>query len=383
MNKFSFDIPQQILFEVGSTKNLPDLIKKEGYKKVFLISDRGVEKAGLVSKIIGYLTDSNIECENYLDVCPNPTNIVVDEATKKYKEFNADCIIALGGGSPMDTAKAVAILAKYGKTIMDYEGPEKVPGSIIPIIAIPTTAGTGSEVTRAAVFVNTANNWKFSVYSKKLLPQIALLDPMMITGLPFAVAASTGVDALIHAIESYLSKNANVYTQTMSEKSMELIGANIRKFAADRSNIEAASNMLIGSTLAGLAFTNASLGNVHAMSHPISGHFNVAHGVANAILLPAVLKYNSIAANDKYEKIFNYIKKDKNHTTSSFDDNMLYDEVKRLLNDLNIPVHLKDVGVTEDKFDILAIDAMKSGNIKANPRTSTKEDIINIYKEAF
>ncbi len=383
MKNFSFGIPQDIRFGCGIIEALPQIIKEYKFKKLFLISDRGLQKAGLVDKITKILTDNSLPYEAYLDVVANPTNVVVDEATAKFKEAQADCILALGGGSPMDTSKAVSILALYGGEIMDYEAPTNIPGDTLPIIAIPTTAGTGSEVTSAAVFTNVENGWKFAVRSNKLLPKVSLLDPQMITGLPPFVAASTGVDALVHAIESYTSKNCNPYSAAMSEKAMELIGGNLRKFVADRSNIEAASNMLLGSTFAGLAFANVALGNVHAMSHPISGHLGVAHGVANAILLPAVLKYNALGAEDKYEKIYNYIKGKRLPDNISFENDMLYDEVYKLLIDMNIPTHLSMVGVTEDILDILATDAMKSGNIKVNPRTSNKEDVINIYKSAL
>ena len=383
MKNFSFTIPQDIRFGVGIVNELANIVDEENINKVFLVSDRGLEKAGLVQRIIDVINKSKASCVSFLDVVPNPTNVVVDEATKQFKESGADCIIALGGGSSMDTAKGVAILASYGGTIMDYEGPNHVPGPTTPIIAIPTTAGTGSEVTRAAVFTNVENNWKFGVQSLRILPKISLLDPEMITGLPPFVAASTGVDALVHAIESYISKNNNVYSEAMSEKAMELLGANIRKFVADRSNVEAASNMLLGSTLAGLAFSNASLGNVHAMSHPVSGHFGVAHGVANAILLPAVLKYNELAADDKYEKIYNYIKKNKGNKEDYFVNEMLYEEIYTMLEDFDIPCKLSDVGVQEDKLSILADDALKSGNVKVNPRTSNKQNIIDIYKMAL
>lgn len=383
MKNFSFGIPQEIKFGYGMIDILPEIVNENKYKKILLISDRGLEKAGIVSKITDILSKNKIQYDVYLDVVANPTNVVVDEAVEKFKSTKADCILALGGGSPMDTSKAVSIMALYGGKIMDYEAPTNIPGDTLPIIAIPTTAGTGSEVTSAAVFTNVENGWKFAVRSNKLLPKVAILDPQMITGLPPFVAASTGVDALVHAIESYISKNHNVYSEAMSEKAMELIGKNLRKFVADRNNIEAAGNMLLASTFAGLAFTNVALGNVHAMSHPISGHLGVAHGVANAILLPAVLKYNAIGAEEKYEKIYRYIKGKELSKDINFENEMLYDEVYKLLVDLQIPTHLKDVGVTEEILDMLAIDAMKSGNIKVNPRTSRKEDVINIYKSAL
>lgn len=383
MKDFDFGIQQEIKFGYGVISTLPKIIETYSYHKLFVISDRGLEKAGLVKRVTEILKQNNIPFDCYLDVVANPTNTIVDEATENYKKSNADCILALGGGSPMDTSKAVSILAKNEGNIMDYEAPKEVTGETVPIIAIPTTAGTGSEVTTAAVCTNVENGWKFAVRSFKLVPKVALLDPQMIMGLPPFVAASTGVDALVHAIESYISKKSNPYSEAFSEKAMELIGTNIRKFVADRNNTVAASNMLFGSTFAGLAFANVALGNVHAMSHSISGHLGVAHGVANAILLPAVLKYNAIGADEKYEKIYSYLNGCEKNIEKNYNNDMLYKTIYDLLKEFGIPTHLRDVGVKEEMLDMLADDALKSGNILVNPRTSKKEDIISIYKSAL
>jgi alcohol dehydrogenase len=382
MQDFMFSIPQNIVFGKGSLRKLPALLQNKVQGKVLIISDRGLEKAGAVKKITDILDEAGVQHEEFLDIEPNPSVETVKAATAVYKKSKAAGIIALGGGSPMDVAKAVGVLAVYGKEITDYEGADKVPGKTLPIIAIPTTAGTGSEVTAFAVITDKARNYKLTVFSYELVPCYALLDPEMIMSLPHSIAAATGMDALVHAIEAYLSKAASPFTDAMAEKAMKLIGKNIRRFVADRSNEEAASAMMLASTFAGIAFAWARLGNVHAMAHPLGGFFNVPHGVANAILLPTVLEYNALADNGRYEIIYDLIKESK-EKEYYFDPYTLVREVKRLTGELGIPESLSQVGVTEDKIPEMAADAMKSGNIAVNPRKSNIRDIEMLYRKAM
>ena len=382
MKEFMFSVPQNIIVGAKSLEKLPSLLKKMSVDHVFLISDRGLEKAGTVGKVVEILDREGIKHHEYLDVLPNPSVEIVNEATNEYKSAGADVIVALGGGSPMDVAKAVGVLAMYGGEITQYEGADKVPGKIVPMIAIPTTAGTGSEVTAFSVITDVTRNYKLTVFSYELIPAYALLDSELIMSLPPFVAASTGLDALVHAMESFLSKAANPFTDAMAEKAMALIGGNIRSFVADRSNEEAAENMMIASTFAGIAFAWARLGNVHAMAHPLGGFFHVPHGVANAILLPYVLEYNALSDRGKYKKMYELIARN-NKSDVEFTPSLLINEIKELLNELNIPSHLSQVGVTEDKIPEMAEDAMKSGNILVNPRQSTKSDIEALYRIAL
>ena len=382
MKEFMFSVPQNIIVGAKSFEKLPSLLKKMSVDHVFIISDRGLEKAGTVGKVVEILDREGIKHHEYLDVLPNPSVEIVNEATNEYKSAGADVIVALGGGSPMDVAKAVGVLAMYGGEITQYEGADKVPGKIVPMIAIPTTAGTGSEVTAFAVITDVTRNYKLTVFSYELIPAYALLDSELIMSLPPFVAASTGLDALVHAMESFLSKAANPFTDAMAEKAMALIGGNIRSFVADRSNEEAAENMMIASTFAGIAFAWARLGNVHAMAHPLGGFFHVPHGVANAILLPYVLEYNALSDRGKYKKMYELIARN-NKSDVEFTPSLLINEIKELLNELNIPSHLSQVGVTEDKIPEMAEDAMKSGNILVNPRQSTKSDIEALYRIAL
>ena len=382
MKNFTFTVPQDIIFGMGSLKRLPELLKKNGSAKMLLVSDRGLEKLGVVEKVRSIVTASGIEVAEFLDVEPNPSVDTVNAAVKAYQEAEATSIVALGGGSPMDVAKAVGVLAKFGGQITEYEGAHKVPGKIVPIIAIPTTAGTGSEVTAFSVITDTSRNYKLTVFSYELIPSYALLDPELIMTAPASIAASCGVDALIHAWEAYTSRDASPFSDAMAEKAMELIGANIRRFVANRQDEEAACAMMSGSMFAGIAFAWARLGNVHAMSHPVSAFFHVPHGVANSILLPTIVEYNALADHGRYEKIYNYISKESEPVVD-FVPEMLVDEARELLKDLGIPSRLSDVGVTEDKIPQMAADAMKSGNIAANPRQSTQRNIEMLYRRAM
>ena len=311
-------------------------MKENKSEHVFLISDEGLAKLGVVKKIQDIIEADGLTCTVYLGVVPNPTVDVVNDATKNYQESGATSIVAIGGGSAMDVAKTTGVLATYGGEITDYEGLHKVPGPIVPIIAVPTTAGTGSEVSASAVITDEARNYKMSVISHEMLPKYAVLDPDMIMTAPASIAAACGIDALIHAMEAYLSRNASPFTDAMAEKAMALIGPNLRQFVANRQDKEAACAMMVGSTFAGMSFAWAKLGDIHAMSHPLSAYFHVVHGVANAILLPTILEYNMIADRGRYEKIYNYIRTSA-QPAANFEPEMLVDEVKKLSAALGMP----------------------------------------------
>lgn len=382
MNEYSFSIPQDIIVGKGSLKKLPDVAAKLGGKHGFIISGPHLNKMGVVKTCADMLQNAGIPTDAFTETEGNPSVETVDKATAAFKESGADFIIALGGGSPMDVAKAVGVVAKYGGSITEYEGGGKVPGDIVPLIAIPTTAGTGSEVTAFSVITDHSRNYKLTVFSYKLIPAYAILDPEMIATAPVSVAAACGIDALVHALEAYISKAASPFSDAMAEKALELIGANIRRYVADRTDLEAAEGMLTGSLFAGIAFSWARLGDVHAMSHPVSAFFNVPHGVANAILLPAIVEYNALADHGKYLKIYNAISKIPAYA-DEFEPMMLVELLEELNEQLGIPASLSEVGVTEDKFDAMADDAMKSGNIAVNPRSTTKKDVLALYQKAF
>lgn len=381
MKDFNFIIPQNCQFGIGSLKKLPELLAECGSDNVMLVSDHSLEEIGLVAKVRKVIEDAGIKYSEFLDIYPNPTVAMVDAAAEVYKKAGATSMLALGGGSPMDVAKSVGVIAKFGGSITDYEGVGKVPGNIDPLIAIPTTAGTGSEVTVAAVIVDEERHYKLSVLGNEISPRYALLDPELIMTAPASVAAACGVDALIHAMESYINTDSNAFSEAMAEKAMELIGGNIRRFVANRKDEAAACAMMIGSNFAGIAFANNRLGNIHAMSHPVSAFFNVPHGVANAVLMPTIFEFNALADEGKYAKIYQYITGKK--AGDDFVPQDLVKALKELNNDLGIAPCLADVGVTEDKIPQMAEDAMKSGNVAVNPRATRLKDIEELYRKAM
>lgn len=382
MKEFSFSVPQEIIVGKGSLARLPEAAEKLGGKHGFIISGPHLNKMGIVASCSESLENAGIKVDAYTETEGNPSVETVEKAAAAFRKSGADFIIALGGGSPMDVAKAVGVVARYGGSITEYEGGDRVPGDIIPLIAIPTTAGTGSEVTAFSVITDHGRNYKLTVFSYKLIPAYAILDPELLTTAPVSVAAACGIDAMVHALEAYISKDASPFSDAMAEKALELIGKNIRRYVADRTDIEAAEAMITGSLFAGIAFSWARLGDVHAMSHPVSAYFDVPHGVANAILLPTIVEYNALADRGKYLKLFNYISLTP-ASEAEFEPFMLVDLLTELNEQLGIPGSLGEVGVTADKFDAMADDAMKSGNIAVNPRSTTKKDVLSLYEKAL
>lgn len=394
MNEFSFSVPQNITVGKGSLAKLPEIAKKSGGSHAFLMSGPHLEKMGLVEKAANSLKSAGIAVDTFTDIEGNPSVETVDKATAAFKEAGADFIVAFGGGSPMDVAKAVGVTAKYGGSITEYEGAHKVPGPIIPLIAIPTTAGTGSEVTAFSVITDHSRDYKLTVFSYEILPAYAILDAELLTTAPASVAAACGIDAFIHAEEAYISTAASPFSDAMAEKAMSLIGKNIRRFVANRGDIEAAESMLVGSLFAGIAFSFARLGNVHAMSHPVSAFFDVPHGVANAVLLPVIAEYNALADHGRYLTIYNDISPVPVYE-EEFESMMLVDAIRELCGEIGIPANLTEAinnasktgpvsaEEIENKIEAMAVDAMKSGNIAVNPRSSRQCDIEMLYRKAL
>ena len=383
MDSFSFTIPQNIKFGAGTLDLLPDLAKELGKSKGYIISGPHLNKIGMVAKCRKALKNAGMESECFTETEGNPSTDTVVKATEGFKKSKADFIVAFGGGSPLDVAKAVAVLATYGGNIVDYEGAGKVMGPVVPMIAIPTTAGTGSEVTAFSVITDHSRNYKLTVVSNYLLPAYVILDPDLIATVPANTAAACGIDAMVHALEAYISKAASPFSDIFAREALRLIGGSIRDYVADRSNPAACESMMVGSLFAGIAFSHARLGNVHAMSHPVSAYFDVPHGVANAILLPTVVDFNKDAADpEKYRYIYGCISKDMG-ADINFTPDMLATEIRMPNYDLGILPTLSDIGVTSDKFEQMADDAMKSGNIQCNPQFTMKNDILKLYEQAF
>lgn len=376
INEFQFALNTKVIFKPNALKDLGTALADAQISKVLLVTDPGVAGAGFVEPTTQVLDDSGIAYRVFKDIEPNPSVETVDKGAALNDEIEFQAIIALGGGSPMDAAKAIAVKLTNGGNIPDYEGPDNFTHDPLPIYAIPTTAGTGSEVTPFAVITDKARKYKLTIISQRILPKVAILDPTLIANLPPSVAASTGLDSLTHAVEAYTSLFSSPYSDAFAEKAISLIGKNIRLFVANRKNERAAGKMLVASLFAGLAFSHARLGNAHAMAHPLGGFFNIPHGIANAVLLPHIMEYNRMACPEKFQKIADLLEEDASAACA-------VEAVKKLNRDLGIPENLSVLGVNKDTIPEMAADAMKSGNILANPRQTDINEIEFLYKQAM
>jgi alcohol dehydrogenase len=380
---FSFSVPGQIRFGVGIIKQLPAELEKNGIDNVLVVSDPGVVKAGLLEEMFNLLREAGIRFTLFDQVEPNPSVETVIKALAAYRDNGCQGMVAFGGGSPMDVAKAAGVLVTNEGELTQYEGIGKFKNPPPPILAIPTTAGTASEVTPFAVITNRQINYKFPVAGPSLIPRVAMLDPVLITTLPPQVAAATGMDALTHAIESYLSLTAHPFSESMSEKAIFLIGRHLKNFVANRQDLEAAGGMLLASLFAGIAFGHARLGLVHAMAHPLGGFFDVPHGMANAVLLPYVMQFNLLADKGKYQQIARLLGEDLHGLSPAEKAQQAIVAVENLNKDIGIPAKISAVGVKREAIPQMAVDTMKSGNVKINPRQANMEDIIRLFELAY
>lgn len=381
---FMFSSPTFVHFGFGIVKQLGSMLQDAGAKKVFLVYDKGVKAAGLVESVTGTLSASGIAYQEYDGVLPNPPDFQVQEAADLALAFKADAIVALGGGSSIDTAKAINILLSNPGPINKYDGVNLVKNRVGPLFAIPTTAGTGSEVTVVSVVTDPKLKKKMVIFGQNVAPSVAIIDPELTMGLPKPITASTGMDALTHALESYLSTMSSPVTDALALEATRIIMRSLLKAYNNGSDKEARSDMLLGSMLAGMCFTNTSLGLVHSMAHPMGAHCNVPHGVGNAIALPYVMEYN-IPGIPKEKMILmaeavGIAAKGKTHEEIGME---LSKALEKLSADLNIP-RIRDVGVPKDLIPTLA-EAAVHGEIstQTTPRKPTVEDVIALYEKAW
>jgi len=380
--EFSFGLPSQSIFGAGSSKKLPEIVSSFGGKIVFCVYDKGVKQAGIVDELLKMMEDAGLQVVEYDGVQANPTDTIVKEAADKAKEAGTDVIVAIGGGSSMDCAKAINILLTNPEPINDYNGLGLVKKPTKPLIAIPTTAGTASEVTGFSIITDTKRMKKMVIGGPFVGATVALLDPELTISMPPSITSSTGLDALTHAIEAYVSKGASVPSDINALKAISLICQNIVEATENGSNVEARSNMLLGSMLAGYAFNSAVLGLVHSIAHPLSVHCGLAHGVANAAVLPYVMEFNAKAVPDKTYEIAVAMGICKEGLKAEEGGALAVEEVKKLLKQLQIPT-LSEAGVKKEQFDCIAEDALNEISTLFNPREALKEDIIEILNKAF
>ncbi|MCQ6284431.1 MULTISPECIES: iron-containing alcohol dehydrogenase [Bacillus cereus group] len=381
-----FRMPKSVLYGRNSLEKLGEQSKKLG-KRAFIVTDTIMEKLGYVEKCIQQLNKKSITVSTYNKVDAEPTNIHVLEALSLCKEEKCDFIIGIGGGSCIDAAKAVAVLYTNGGEVEDYVQKDiEIENNPLPLIAIPTTSGTGSEVTSVAVITNKKTDVKMMMKHPSFIPKVAIIDPVLTSSLPPQITAATGIDALCHAIEAYISKVSQPLTDVLALSAIESIMKYLRIAYEDGRNMEAREAMMIASLQAGIAFSNASVTLVHGMSRPVGALFHVPHGISNAILLPIVLEFTKTSAMKRLTKIGRSLNKDLYSNSDEEVADYTLGEIKKLCFDLRIP-NLKEYGIDEIEFENaiskMASDAIESGSPANNPRVPSYDEIKELYRECF
>lgn len=384
MKSFTFQGPANILFEAGAVRKVADLVSQYGVGRVLLVTDKGVRTAGLTKDAEAGMAAAGMSVTVFEDVVADPPSPVIDSAAALCREKQIELVISIGGGSALDTAKLVAYLAKSPERLDDIYGVGLAKGSRLPLLLAPTTAGTGSEVTPIAI-VTTPTMEKKGVVSPRLIPDWAILDPELTLGLPAHVTSATGIDAMVHAIEAYTSKvKKNPMSDQLARQALALLSANIRRVCRDGRDLEARSQMLLGSMLAGMAFANAPVAAVHALAYPIGAIFHVPHGLSNALVLPHVLEFNLPAAETLYAELAEIVKPGLRVTSQGDRARAFIDEMISIGQDCAVPASLSAVGIGQDDLKKLAEDAMKQTRLLVNnPRTLTFEDAYAIYSAAY
>ncbi|MFD2922299.1 iron-containing alcohol dehydrogenase [Halobacillus naozhouensis] len=375
-------MPQTIIYGRHAFEKVGVEVAAKG-RKALIISDKVMDRLGNVNDCRNYLSNEYVESTVYLGVESEPTDTYVTEALDLFSKGNCDIVISLGGGSCIDTAKAVAVLATNGGYIGDYMGGTKIAeNKPIPHIAIPTTAGTGSEATDATIITNTTNDVKMMIKQPSFMPVVAIVDPLLSLSSPTHVTSATGIDALSHAIEGYLSKQSHPMTDMIALSAMKLIVENIRMAYKDGENIDAREAMSLGSLQAGMAFSNSSVCLVHGMSRPIGALFHVPHGYSNAMLLPAVLEFSKEASIGRLADLGKIFSADAQNFSNEEAADLAVSSVKKLCLDLNIP-NLSGWGIDRQEFESvtskMAGDALASGSPANNPRVPTQMEIEDLY----
>ncbi len=385
-NPFEFKSPARILFGIDICENLDQEIKALNGRRPLVVTDKGIVNAGLLDRISGLLKKASIDFSVFDEVEENPTVNTVHKGADFYQSENCDIIIGLGGGSAMDAGKSIGVKATHEGEIRKYtrRGGQPIKNIVPPYIAIPTTSGTGSEVTWVSVVTDPDIKAKTVVASPFIAPDTSLVDPSLTKTLPASVTASTGMDALTHAVEGYVSLKASPITDTLALRAIEMIAGNLREAVANGDNMEARSNMMLGSTIAGIAFGNASVGMVHSVAHALGGLFNIAHGIANAIMLPLVMQFNLIANPPKFGDIAWAMGENIDGLSEMEAARMSVASVQELSDDVGIPTDLRKLGADPSLIEQMTEETENQvGSLPLNPRRPTREDIIQLFDNAF
>lgn len=380
---FGYYIPTVNLMGVGSHKEVGNQVRVLGGKKALIVTDAYLAKSGMADQIKAMVEAAGAQAVIYDGAEPNPTDKNVHDGLKVFQDNACDMIISLGGGSSHDCAKGIGIVASNGGNIRDYEGIDKSSRPMPPFIAINTTAGTASEMTRFCIITDTDRHVKMAIVDWRCTPNVAINDPLLMVGMPPALTAATGMDALTHAVEAYVSIAATPVTDSAALMAIKLISQNLRQAVANGQNMVARDRMAYAEFLAGMAFNNASLGYVHAMAHQLGGFYNLPHGVCNAILLPHVCRFNLIACPERFADIAAAMGENIAGLSVRDAADVAIEAIQKLSRDVGIPAGLTQLGVKEGDLKIMAENAMKDACSLTNPRLATMDDVIGIYKAAM
>ena len=380
---YKFFMPSISLMGADCLKDAGEQVAELGFKKALIVTDKVLGQIGIVKKVTDVLDNKNIEYAIYDETKPNPTVKNVNDGLALLKEKECDFVISLGGGSAHDCAKGIALLATNGGEIKDYEGVDKSKKPQLPMVGINTTAGTGSEMTLFAIITDEERHIKMALVDKHLTPIIAVNDPMLMLAMPKSLTAATGMDALTHAVEAYVSTAATPITDACAEKAIELISDYLVNAVENGQDVEARDMMAYAEYLAGMAFNNASLGYVHAMAHQLGGFYNLPHGVCNAILLPHVQEYNKATSASRLAKIAKIMGGNIEGLTDEQGADLCIDMIKSLSQTVGIPEGLGVLGVKESDFETLATNALNDACSLTNPRKGNLEEVIAIFKKAM
>lgn len=385
MRYYDFLNPSVNFMGPGCVSVLGDRCKLLNMNKPLIVTDDFLAKLenGPVAQSTASLEAAGIPYVIFTGAEPNPKVQNCYDGLKLYRDNGCDSIITIGGGSAHDCGKGVGIAATHDKDLTEYAGIEKLENALPPLIAVNTTAGTASEVTRHCVLTNLDTKLKFVIVSWRNVPLVSFNDPMMMLDIPPALTAATGMDALTHAVETYVSVDANPVTDAQAIQSIKLIANNLRQAVANGHDVKARENMAYASLLAGMAFNNGNLGYVHAMAHQLGGQYDLPHGVANAMLLPVVEEYNIMSNPQRFADIAEFMGENIEGLSVLDAAERGIAAMARLAKDVGIPAHLSEMGVKEEDFELMATNALLDGNAGSNPRKGNKQDIINLFKKAF
>lgn len=376
-------VAPEIIYGMGAMRQVGESARRLGASRVLVVSDPGVMQAGWTEQVLTHLHECKLTYELFTDVTTNVKDYEVERGALAYREAECDAVIGVGGGSAQDAAKAIALLASNQGRIHDYEGVDRVSRPLPPMLMVPTTAGSGSEVTQFAVVKDTRRLVKMVLVSRSLIPDIALVDPCTLTTKDAELTAATGIDTLTHAIESYTSVATTPLTESHALNAMRLVAQNLRSSVARASDLEAKSAMAMAGLMAGLAFSNAILGAVHAMSHSLGGHLDLPHGEACAILLPHVMEFNLLACVDRYAEVAKVMGQPVEGLSRRAAAEQAIDGVVELLADLGINRSLSALGMSQEAIPALADLASRDVCLATNPRDARPAELQAIFKAAW